>query len=239
MHTILYTGGKILPLDTDAACEAMAVRDGRILYAGSEEDVRTAAGKDAEVFDLEGDVLMPSFIDAHSHLTAFASTLRLVPLGGCKSFESVAEKLRERCKGTSPDEWIIGFGYDHNELKEKHHPDKALLNAVSDMHPIMISHASGHMGVVNTPALRLLHIDEHTKEPAGGKIGRNPDGQPNGYLEEQAFIQCSDKIPQPSEEEQLCLLKKAQMLAARADRSKNHTCSPFRIPYLPDYIGLV
>lgn len=210
MHTILYTGGKILPLDTNAACEAMAVRDGRVLYAGSEEDVRAAAGKDAEIFDLEGDVLMPSFIDAHSHLTAFAATLRLVPLGGCKSFEDVAEKLRERCKGIVPDEWVIGFGYDHNELKEKRHPDKALLDAVSGRHPIMISHASGHMGVVNTPALRLLHIDKSTKAPAGGKIGWNPDGQPNGYLEEQAFIQCSDKIPQPDEEEQLCLLQKAQ-----------------------------
>ena len=40
-------------------------------------------------------------------------------------------------------------------------------------------------------------------------------------------------------EDRECLLKKAQMLAARADRSKNHTCSPFRVPYLPDYIGLV
>lgn len=210
MRTVLYTGGKILPLDTDAACEAMAVRDGCVLYIGSEENARAVAGKDAELFDLDGDVLMPSFIDAHSHLTAFASTLRLVPLGGCKSLEDIAEKLRERCQGAAPDEWIIGFGYDHNELKEKRHPDKALLDAVSGRHPVMISHASGHMGVVNTPALRILHIDEGTEEPAGGKIGRNPDGKLSGYLEEQAFIQCSAKIPQPDEEEQLFLLQKAQ-----------------------------
>lgn len=210
MHTILYMGGKILPLDTEASCEAMAVRDGCVLYVGSAENARAAAGKNAKVCNLSGDVLMPSFIDAHSHLTAFASTLRLVPLSRCKSFEDIAEKLRERCQKAAPDEWIIGFGYDHNELKEKRHPDKALLDAVSGRHPVMISHASGHMGVVNTPALRILHIDESTKEPVGGKIGRNPDGQPSGYLEEQAFIQCSAKIPQPSGEEQLSLLQKAQ-----------------------------
>lgn len=84
MHTVLYTGGKILTFCSQISCEAMAIRDGRILFIGSLEKAYEVVGKNIEIRELSGDVLMPSFLDAHSHFTAFAATLRLVPLGGCR-----------------------------------------------------------------------------------------------------------------------------------------------------------
>ena len=210
MHTVLYTGGKILTFCSQISCEAMAIRDGRILFIGSLEKAYEVVGKNIEIRELSGDVLMPSFLDAHSHFTAFAATLRLVPLGGCRSLKEIAHKLRDKCRETVSGKWVIGFGYDHTMLAEKRHPDRQFLDTISISHPIMVSHVSGHMGGVNSRALDLLGICKETVDPDGGKIGRGADGRPNGYLEERAFIQCSGKIPQPSLEEQLGLLKKAQ-----------------------------
>ena len=87
---------------------------------------------------------------------------------------------------------VQGFGYDHNFLIEKRHPTRAELDAVSASHPILIAHASGHMGVVNSAALKQLGIDASTPDPEGGKIGREAGSQkPNGYLEETAFTPVS------------------------------------------------
>src|SRR5699024_781549 len=90
---------------------------------------------------------------------------------------------------------VIGFGYDHNFLLEEEHPTKEILNQVSMEQPIFISHASGHMGCVNDPALKLAGIDENTVAEEGGYIGRvEGTNEPNGYLEEATVMALREKI---------------------------------------------
>lgn len=110
--------------------------------------------------DLKGNTLMPGFIDPHSHLVQLASSLRFVNLSDCHTHTEIRQKLtaykiKER---PAPGSWIIGFGYDHNILAEKQHPTKKVLDEVSTEHPVMVSHASGHMGVANSKALEALNI---------------------------------------------------------------------------------
>ena len=99
------------------------------------------------------------------------------------------KQKQEEEKEQQTENWLIGFGYDHNLFQEGKHPSKQILDQISTERPVMVVHTSGHMGVLNSKALELAHIDEETKDPTGGKIGRMEGSmEPSGYLEEAAFM---------------------------------------------------
>ena len=116
-------------------------------------------------------------------------------------------------------EWIIGFGYDHNFFPDGRQPDKSDLDCFS-RNPVLISHASGHMGVVNSMGLQMLGITKDTPDPEGGRIGRVSEkegdvsgyGEPDGYLEESAFIGRAGSMLAPDPEKELEGIRKAQVV---------------------------
>ena len=216
MNAIVYTNGPIVTMEEGSAMpQAVRVEDDRITYVG---DLSTAKGKgDVQLFDLNGHTLLPGFIDAHSHIASFASTLGLAVLEGARDFEDIVARMKNfiQKNDLAPDQWIMGFGYDHNELKEGAHPDKTVLDRICVDRPILITHKSGHMGVANSKALALLGLQPSTPNPQGGTIGRMPGTQePNGYLEEMAFVQSSAKVPAPSRQQMVRQFAQAQKIYA-------------------------
>ena len=198
---VLYINGTILTMKQKETAQALLEEDGRILCVGTQAQCRQyAQGLDSlTIRDLKGQTLMPGLIDAHSHITALASTVDLVPLETADSISRLQELLAQaiRQRETEAGQWVQGFGYDHNFLTEHQHPTRQQLDQVSTQHPILIAHASGHMGVCNTLALEKLGITEQTPDPEGGKIGRDERGKLNGYLEETAFITLARPQSQP------------------------------------------
>ncbi len=218
MSRILYYNGIIHPLQGREPVQALGIEEGRIRAMGSEEDLADWRTADTCLVNLEGRTMLPAFIDAHSHLTALANTLQCVSLQDAGSFAEIQKRLQEYIAGRKPadGEWIIGVGYDHNSLKEQRHPTRRMLDAIAQDHPIVISHASGHMGVVNSAALAQAGIDESSADPAGGVIGREEDGRtPNGYLEEKAFLALAAHTPRITPERQRELLREAQRVYSR------------------------
>ena len=84
-------------------------------------------------------------------------------------------------------DWILAFGYDNNDLESRRHPTAAELDEISVSNPILLTHASGHMGVFNSAALRAIGA-ENPQDIEGGMIGRTSSGAPDGYMEEKAFF---------------------------------------------------
>ena len=186
---IFYHGFIITMEEKEKSVESVLIEDGIIKAVGELKVVKELA-KDAELIDLGGKTMLPSFIDCHSHIMQFARILCFTQLNTAKSFaeikEIITKKLKEEPENTG---WLIGFGYDHNMLKEGEHPDKFLLDEIETKRPILLVHASGHMGCVNSKGLKLSNIEEGTPDPVGGKIGRVAKSkEPNGYLEESAFM---------------------------------------------------
>ncbi len=215
MKQKLYYNGTILTMENKfPITQAVLTNDGIIEKIGRFDELLNTASKNTELVDLNGHTLMPAFIDAHSHLTAVASTVNLVQLSDARSFEDIISCFKKHIENNPPkkDEWLIGFGYDHNNLIEGRHPTKEVLDKISSENPVMISHASGHMGVINSYALFKLGIDENAENPHGGVIGRDEKGRPSGYLEETAFIGAASKSNIPSIQESLNLIDKAQKL---------------------------
>lgn len=210
---LFYNGNIITMEEKNKFPEAVFVEDNKIKKVGRKKELEKYLQKDTEKIDLKGNTLLPGFIDSHSHIVAFAETLKLVDLRNCKSIYEIKELLKEKKKKTNTKKWIIGYGYDQDLFQEKRHPNKLDLDKVSKENPILISHISGHMGVTNTQGLKQMNIEENAKDPIGGLFGRNPKtGELNGYMEENAFTSYAKEIEKVTIEEFMELLEEAQQI---------------------------
>lgn len=148
MQAVLYHGGPILTMEPGPRPEALLTRGGAIAALGALSELSSLA-PGARRVDLEGRTLLPAFLDPHSHITALAATLSLCQLGAANSFEQIGLALRAfaEARRLPPDAWVMGFGYDHNVLAERAHPTRQVLDRFFPDAPVLITHASGHMGV--------------------------------------------------------------------------------------------
>lgn len=212
MKTI-FLSNNIITMEDNIHCNAILTENGIIKKVGTKEDILKLKDENTQIKNYEDNCLMPSFIDAHSHITALAKSLLIANLSNAKNFDDIINFLNKYKKENKikEGEFLIGFGYDHNFLKEKKHPTRDILDKVSKEIPILITHSSGHMGIVNTKALEILNINKDTKDPIGGKIGRE-NGIPNGYLEESAFIDNTKKCMNISIEKLMEAIKKAERI---------------------------
>ena len=194
----LYTGGPILTMaDAAPRAEAVAVKGGRILAVGALADLDAHRGESTRVVDLDGKALLPGFVDSHGHvvmggLQALAANLLSPPDGDVKDIASLQQTLRDLVKA-NPEAgksggMIIGFGYDPAQLAELRHPTRDELDEVSTVVPVITIHQSGHFGAFNSKALELSGLTAETPDPPGGIIRRQADGEPDGVLEENAFL---------------------------------------------------
>lgn len=196
MESIIFFNGNIITMENkEDEPEAILIENGVIKKIGSLEDIEKIANRNARKINLQGKTLMPAFIDAHSHLTAYAKTFSYAKLNEGKNVEDIIRKLEEykNKNKIEKDKWIMGVGYDDNFLEEKRHPKKEELDKLGNANPILITHVSGHMGVFNTRAEEILNLKTN-----------------NGYLEENEFIKVASKINNISKEEEKENLIKAQ-----------------------------
>ncbi len=206
----LYFNGTIVTMEKDTYVEAVLEEDGVITAVGKKEDLELLA-QDAEKVDLKGKTMLPAFIDAHSHFSAYANSLLQVPLEETVCFSEIVEKIQEFIKKNAVPEgkWVIAKGFDPDNMKEKGYPDCYLLDQAAPKHPVLVQHKSGHMGVMNTLALKRCGITEQTENPKGGKIGKK-EGKLTGYLEENALIQSLNQVEMPTMEEMAHAFTEAQ-----------------------------
>ena len=184
----IYINGDFITLEKNEI-EGVVIENDKILKTGNKDEVLNLVDKDTEVIDLKGRTMMPSFIDAHSHIFGLAKQFLEVSIDDAKSITDIKNKLKEYKKHNQTDDWIIINGYDINELKEKRHITKQELNEIFPDIPVIIENKSRHNGIANSKALEKLGISEKTKNPEGGRIIYE-----TGYLEESAFINSLKKF---------------------------------------------
>jgi hypothetical protein len=194
----IYRGGPILTMD-DAAprAEAVAVRDGRILAVGTSDEVDEFRGAATRTVELDGRALLPGFVDSHGHvvmggLQAMSANLLAPPDGEVKDIASLQQTLRDWMEKNADvvesTNLIVGFGYDQAQLAELRAPNRDDLDRVSSEVPIVVIHQSGHFGALNSKALAQAGITAQSEDPPGGVIRRQANGEPDGVLEENAFL---------------------------------------------------
>ncbi len=199
VHANVYTS---IPANTSFGSilrqEAIAVRADRIQAVGKNVDIEKLKGPQTEVVDLGGHFVMAGFNDAHLHLSGAGLQKLNVDLVGVKSLEEMRERVRARVETAVPGEWILGGGWDETMWPVKVTPNRWDLDEVSNGHPVFLDRVDGHIAVANTRALQLASITLASRDPEGGQIDRDTNGQPTGILRETAVQAVLVVIPKPS-----------------------------------------
>ncbi len=203
VHANVYTG---VPANTPFSSilreEAIAVRGDRILAVGKTLDLQKYKGPQTQVVDLGGHFVMPGFNDAHLHLADAGTTKLSVDLTGVKSLDELRERLAKKVEQSSAGEWILGAGWDETLWPVKAPPARWDLDEVSADHPVFFVRIDGHIAVANTRALQLASVTLASRDPMGGHIDRNQNGEPTGILRETAQDAVRDVIPKPNHDQQ-------------------------------------
>jgi len=207
---LVLVNGKVVTVDADGTiAEAIAIKDGKVLKTGSNEEITRLAKGSATVIDLDGRTLLPGFIDSHEHcirrgLSTDWVNCRAPPMETIRDIiEALASKATEKTEG----EWVVGSWFDETKLSDGRWPTRYDLDEATDKHPIYLGRAGGHNAVANSLALEIAGITKDTPQPEGGNIGRDDSGEPTGRLDEIAAMNMvRGKIPAPGPEESVKLM---------------------------------
>ena len=195
MKKVLYYNGSILTMiKSYPRTEAVLTEDSKILAIGKLAELETLIDEQTERVDLCGKTLMPAFVDGHSHVVMHGSMLNKCNLSECRSFDEILSTISDfRIKNNLVHgEKISCYGYDLSIIKEGTHPTAAVLDRLGVDNPIGCTHASFHMGVYNTVAMKAAGIDDSYTFVGSGVVGRDTNGKLNGYFEEGARRVMSD-----------------------------------------------
>jgi predicted amidohydrolase YtcJ len=174
---------------------AFAVRNGRIVFIGSDGEAKALSGPSTRVTDLYGATVLPGFTDAHAHLLGLGDELRRVNLAGSTSYQQVIDRVKAWAKNVKPGEWILGRGWDQNRWPVKEFPTHEALSRAFPNNPVVLERIDGHAYLANAKAMELAHINAATAEPSGGRIVRLPGGAPSGVFVDNAESLVDRAIP--------------------------------------------
>lgn len=194
--------GNVRPMD--AACsttEAVLVCGGIIEATGTTAEILALAGENPTVIDLDGDTLMPGFIDTHSHVSLYAILSEKVYCGiDAGNLGGVLARLGDYAATAKKGDWVIGWGFDDTGLPEMRGPSRRELDAISTEHPILMYHMSYHASYANSRALENFGYTADTRME-GGEVVLGEDGQPTGELLENAHFQAVAMLPKATPEQ--------------------------------------
>lgn len=195
----IFTGGTI-HTGLGHSVDGVAVRDGRVIYAGDAEGLAALTGAETEIVDLGGAVMFPGFTDAHAHLIGIGQRERTLNLEGTASIGDlqarVAAYAQENTQGV-----VFGRGWIETHWPEGRFPIAADLDAVVSDRPVILIRADGHALVANSAAIEAAGVADDTPDPEGGAILRDDDGRATGIMIDTAMAPFRVLIGQPSEAE--------------------------------------
>ena len=199
---LIVTNARIYTVDdAHPLASALAVRDGRIQFVGSEREALSLRGPSTQLVDAKGKTIVPGIVDAHAHLLGLGFTLSDIQLFDTRSYDQVVQKVAARLNGAPAGRWIRGRGWDQNKWGDTRFPTHEALSRISPNNPVVLTRVDGHAILVNAAALKAAGITAATQDPSGGRIERFPNGEPTGVFIDNAKALVERFVPAPSKAE--------------------------------------
>lgn len=198
---LIVRNGKIITMDAaDRVAEAMAVRDGKFVAIGTNQEMAKCAGPATRTMDLGGKTVLPGLIDVHTHALEWAKGVVRNQVDatypGVKSIASLVEEIERRAKSASHGAWIVGAGWDDAKYTDHRYLTRTDLDRVSGDHPVYLVHVSGHLAAANSAALKIAGMTRDTPNPSGGVIEHDPNGGLTGIVKDNAMELVARCLPQ-------------------------------------------
>lgn len=212
----IFHNGSIYTVDEQRSwAEAVAIKDGAVVYVGDSAGADAYEGADTELIDLEGGMMLPGFHDSHVHILIGVMADDECDLLRIPTVEEVAQVLNNctSLAGIGDDGWIVGGGWGE-WLWPEANPQKGLLDALFPESPVYLESSFGHAAWVNSRAMDIVGINENTESPPQGVIERDPEtGEPSGTLRDAAMLLVKSHLPPLSLEQKINRVRAGAALA--------------------------
>ncbi len=198
---LIFLGGNVWSgVPGEPMAQALAVKGGFVQEVGTNREIRALRDRDTEVVRLNGRMMVPGFIDSHTHFIPGGFQLSSVDLRDADTREEFGRRILEFAGGLEAGDWITGGDWDH-ELWGGDLPHRSWIDAATFTNPVFVSRLDGHMALANSQALELAGITASTPVPPGGEIVLDLEtGEPTGILKDEAMALVAAVMPEPSEE---------------------------------------
>src|ERR1051325_2104803 len=199
---VLKNGNVYTANDQARRAQAIAVKEDRIVFVGSNDAAQKFIGTNTHVVDLKGNTVLPGFTDSHHHLSGVGQREMTLNLEGTTSLNDLLAKVKSRVDQAKPGEWVTGRGWIETHWQPPVFPTRWDLDKVSPNNPVILGRADGHGAVANSAAFKIAGIDKSTPNPFGGEISKDKQsGEPNGMLLDAAQGLVRRKVPPTTREE--------------------------------------
>lgn len=210
----VFRNAKVYSVSLDGKetrAESLAIKDGKFIFVGSNEDAEKYIGEDTVVTDCNGGSILPGFCDSHMH---FAVSIRRFGVADLSDMitdiekdtpEDIVKEMQRRTVAFAeahPEDAVVhGSGWDRTWFEgalggKTYKLTRKDIDAVISDRPVALDSACGHICLLNTKALELAGIDKDFPNPPGGTIHRDEDGVPTGFVQETSAIRdVCDRIP--------------------------------------------
>ncbi len=189
--SLILRGGKVVTVDSKMpTATAVAVSGDKILAVGSDEAMARFVGENTKIIELNGRLAIPGFIEGHGHFVGLGESRMMLDLTTADTWDDVVQQVADAARITPPGQWIIGRGWHQEKWSSKPEPNiegyptDEKISKLSPHHPVLLTHASGHMCFANDYAMRLADVTSETQPPEGGEILRDESGKAIGIFRE-------------------------------------------------------
>ena len=189
MIDTIISGAVVHPIGAQAIPNgAVAIRDGQIVAVGTCDQVDALGGSAARRLQLYPDqALIPSFHDSHQHLLSYVRSRTQLSLWDTTRLTDLLGRVQAEVLEYPPGTWVVAIGHDQGRLDVGRHPTLAELDAIAPHHPVLIVRACSHIGIANSQALHMAHVDRNTADMGDGRFERDATGELTGVLLESAL----------------------------------------------------
>ncbi len=195
---VVYRNGFVYTVDgVRSRAEAFAVKDGKFIAVGSNDDMKAVTGKNTKTVNLNGRMVMPGLVDTHIHALRGALTALGLAFPVTSSVDEIKAAVKKYIadKKLKKGDWVEGakWAIDYKKLNAK------MLDEVSPDNPVFLHDWTNHLGWVNSAALKAAKITKDTPDPAAGVIDRDSSGNPTGTLHDKALGLIVAAMPPPED----------------------------------------
>jgi predicted amidohydrolase YtcJ len=196
---LILLNGNIRTMDAQKPqAQAMAVKTGRIMAVGDDEEIKALADTKTQHVNLKGRLGIPGLMDSHFHFYDWAMGRQQLDLARINSLDELLDLVAQAAGRLPQENWILGQGWNESDWPEHTMPSREHLDAMAPAHPVALWRCDLHLVSVNSRALELAGIDETTPDPPDGVIEKDSAGRPSGILRELAPNLVKTVIPAPT-----------------------------------------
>ena len=205
MADLVFHNGVIWTVNPNQPwAEALAIKGNKILKVGSTLEMERITGDTTKVISLDGALVLPGFIDCHTHFIDGGFSLSDVQLREAATKDDFVVRIEDKARELGKGMWILNGNWDHHRIDPPELPRKEWIDPVTPDNPVCVNRHDGHMVLANSVALTLAGISKDIPEPEGGEILKDPQtGEPTGILKDAAMDLVMQHIPEPTLEEKM------------------------------------